>query len=57
MAFSDYELTIGDGFYDYTPDIREWTNVSFDEYAFWNRALSVSEISRLWNSGNGLDIP
>jgi hypothetical protein len=58
IIFPSYEMSIGNGYYDFPPSrIREWTNVSFDEYALWTRILTIGEINRLWNSGNGLDIP
>lgn len=33
------------------------TNGSIDELALWNRVLNASEVSQLYNSGNGLQYP
>jgi hypothetical protein len=32
-------------------------NADFDEFSIWNRSLSVSEISEIYNSGAGLQYP
>jgi hypothetical protein len=34
--------------------LNSWTNGTIDEIGIWNRTLSASEISELYNDGNGL---
>lgn len=36
--------------------VQGW-NVTFDEMGLWNRSLTSSEITSLYNSGNGLSFP
>jgi hypothetical protein len=62
-TFSDAEdfqsqlITVG-SVYDFQgdPDVLQY-NGNIDEFGFWNRALSASEVTLLYNSGTGLTYP
>lgn len=49
-------LIIGARYETNTSQKKEFANGLIDEVAIWNRALSTSELSELWNNGAGMEI-
>lgn len=43
----------GDGYYDNPALDGNWFSGNIDELAFWNRSLDASEITELYNNGDG----
>lgn len=58
LNFSNGRVTIGNArLYNGSYIANRWFRGKIDEVAIWSRALSLSEISALYNNGSGLQYP
>ena len=65
VTFTSYSATVPSSLYVNTDDLvfgwqtglNRYITAYMDEFAFWNRALTSTEITQLYNSGSGLQYP